>query len=189
MKRKKMLGLVCGLLLAVPGAAMSQSFGMGMDAGEVADKIARSSVRTIYNNLRNDGIPWKTIRDQHMPGILTKSLRTVQRGYSSEAILNDFLPTLLRSYYSEIDKINRENRFTCVEQTFIVKTIVPFIKECEMQLGPWRITVTQVVDMVLNIAYPYQVCSTDCRSKVRKEFSSAFSYNFPASRFGKICAE
>ncbi|WP_417915491.1 hypothetical protein [Candidatus Electronema sp. JM] len=189
MKRKKMLGLVCGLLLAVPGAAMSQSFGTGMDAGEVADKIARSSVRTIYTNLRKEGIPWKTIRDQYMPGILTKSLRTVQRGYTSEAILNDFLPTLLRSYYSEIDQINRENHFTCVEQTFIVKTIVPFIKECEMQLGPWRISVTQVVDMVLNVSYPYQVCSTGCRNKVRSEFSSTFSYNFPASRFGKICAE
>lgn len=182
-----MLGLLCGLLLTVPALAFSQSF--SRDANEVADAIARSSVRTIYNNLRADGISWKKIRDQHMPKILTKSLRTIQQNYSSEVILNDFLPTLLRSYYSEIDKINRENRITCVDATFIVSTIVPFIRECEVQLGHWRITVTQVVDMVLNISYPYQVCSTDCKNKVKKDFSSAFSYNFPASKFSKICSE
>jgi hypothetical protein len=187
MNRKKLLGLLCGLLLAVPSAAFSQF--MRGDANEVAEAIARSSVRTIYNNLKADGIPWKTIRDQHMPQILTKSLRTIQRSYSSETILNDFLPTLLRSYYSEIDKINRENRFTCVDSTFIVKTIVPFIQECEVQLGPWKITVTQVVDMVLNVAYPYKVCSTGCKTKVKSEFSSAFNYNFPVTKFSKICSE
>jgi hypothetical protein len=187
MNKTKLLGLLCGLLLVAPCAAFSQSF--GGDASEVADKIARSSVRTIYSNLKKDGIPWKTIRDQYMPSILTKSLRSVQRSYSSETILNDFLPTLLRSYYSEIDAINRENRFTCVEQTFIIKTILPFIRECGVQLGPWKITVSRVVDMVLNVSYPYQVCSSDCRTKVRGEFSSAFNYNFPVSKFSKICPE
>lgn len=184
MNKKKLLSLLFGLFLIVPSVACSQS----RDAREVADKLARASVRTVYNNLISNGIPWETIRDEHMPKILTRSLRSMRRDYSSETVMNDFLPTLIRSYYSEIDRINRENRFKCVEHTFIVRTIVPFIQECKIQLGPWNISVSRVVDMVLNISYPYQVCRTNCPSRVQSSFSSAFSFDFPVSRFSRICA-
>ncbi|CAK8712637.1 hypothetical protein GCAAIG_01955 [Candidatus Electronema halotolerans] len=185
MNKKELIILLFGLFLVVPSVAYSQTG----DAREVADKLAKASVRTIYKNLKANGIPWKTIRDEHMPKILTRSLRSIQRSYSSDVILNDFLPTLIHSYYDEIDRINQENSVSCMEESFIVSTIVPFIHECEVQLGSWNITITQIVDMVLNISYPYQVCSIDCKSKVRGSFSTAFSYNFPVSKFSKICAE
>ena len=104
--------------------------------------------------------------------------------------MNDFLPTLLRSYYDEIDKINTENSVSCLDAQFIGITVVPFIQACETQLGPWRITVTQIVDLVLNdISYPYQVCgASSCRTVVQDKFSSSFNYNFPLSRFNKICS-
>lgn len=186
MKKNKTLGLVCGLLLAVPSFASAQA--INRDAREVADKIARSSVRTIYKSLRKEGISWRTIRDRHLPKMLTRSLKSIQRGYSSEEILNDFIPTLLRSYYDEIDKINKKNSMSCLDAQFISITVVPFIQACETQLGPWRISVTQIVDVVLNISYPYSICDSSCRSVVKDRFSSSFHYDFPLSRFDRICA-
>ncbi|MCI5157357.1 MAG: hypothetical protein D3906_02770 [Candidatus Electrothrix sp. AUS1_2] len=184
MNKKKLITLFFSVLLVMPSVACSQSG----DAREVADKLAKASVRTIYNSLRKEGIPWEIIRDKHMPKMLSRSLRSIRRDYSSDIIMNDFLPTLIRSYYSEVDKINRENSFTCVEDTFIVRTIVPFIQECKIQLGPWNISVSRVVDMVLNISYPYQVCRGECPSRVQSSFASAFNYDFSVSRFSRICA-
>ncbi|MCI5147615.1 MAG: hypothetical protein D3923_19285 [Candidatus Electrothrix sp. AR3] len=171
----------------LPGSAFSG------DAEKVADYIARSSVRTIYKNLRAEGISWERIRDQHMPAIMSKSLRSIKRDYSRAVILNEFLPTLVKSYYSEIDKINKENSISCVESRFIVATIVPFIQSCESSLGQWQISTTQVVDVVLNIPYPYQVCTvssgSSCTDTVRDKFSSAFDYDFSSSRFKKVCSD
>jgi hypothetical protein len=187
MKKNKMLGLICGLLLVAPSFSSAQA--LNRDAREVANSIARTSVRTIYKNLRKEGISWRKIRDRHLPNMLTRALSSIQRGYSSEEILNDFIPTLLRSYYDEIDKINAENSMSCLEAQFISITVVPFIQACETQLGPWRITVTQIVDVVLNdISYPYHICDSSCRSVVKDTFSSSFNYDFPISRFNKICA-
>lgn len=187
MKKNKMLGLICGLLLAAPCFASAQA--INRDAREVADAIARSSVRTIYNSLRKEGISWRTIRDRHLPKMLTRSLKSIQRGYSSREILNNFIPTLLRSYYDEIDKINAENSMSCLEAQFISITVVPFIQACETQLRPWRITVTQIVDVVLDdISYPYRICDSSCRSVVKDTFSSSFNHDFRLDRFDRICA-
>ena len=184
---KKITLLLCllgGFLFVLPSVAFSS------DAEKVADYIARSSVRTIYTNMRAESIPWVRIRDQHMPEILSKSLRAIKRDYSRTVILDEFLPTLISSYFSEVDKINQENKITCVDSTFIIATIVPFVQACESQLGQWQISTTQIVDVVLEISYPYEVCTVSaCKDKVRDKFSSEFDYNFKSSQFGKVCSD
>ena len=186
MRKKILFSLLCGVLLVLPGSAFAG------DAAKVADYIARSSVRTIYKNMRAEGIPWRQIRDQYMPGILNRSLRSIKRDYSRAVILDEFLPTLVNSYYSEIDRINREHSISCMEPDFIVTTMVPFIQACQTSLNSWRITVTQVIDVVLDTSYPYQVCKASgarsCSSRIQDEFSSAFDYNAHSSRFNKVCS-
>jgi hypothetical protein len=186
MRKKIIFSLLFGFLLVLPGSAFAG------DAAKVADYIARSSVRTIYKNMRAEGIPWERIRDRYMPGILKRSLRSIKRDYSRTVILDEFLPTLVNSYYSEIDRINREHSVTCMDSGFIVATMVPFIQACETGLGSWRITVTQVIDVLLDNSYPYQVCRASgrqsCSSRIQDEFSSAFNYSADSSRFNKVCS-
>ncbi|CAK8713097.1 hypothetical protein H206_01648 [Candidatus Electrothrix aarhusensis] len=188
-----MLSLLCSFLFVVPGSAFSRYNSNSSDAGKVADYIARSSVKTIYKNLSAEGISWRQIRDQYMPAILARSLKSVRATYSSEVILEEFLPTLITSYYSEIDRINKENSIVCVESSFIVSTLVPFIQACETSLGQWRISVEQVADVVLNISYPYQVCKVSreksCKNKVQDAFADAFDFSFNSSRFKKVCSD
>ncbi|XOF34618.1 MAG: hypothetical protein ACL93V_04830 [Candidatus Electrothrix sp. YB6] len=187
MRKKIMFSLLCGIMLILPGSAFAG------DAAKVADYIARSSVRTIYKNMRAEGISWEQIRDQYMPGILNRSLRSIRRDYSRTVILDEFLPTLVNSYYSEIDRINREHSTTCMDSGFIVATMVPFIQACETSLGSWRITVTQVIDVLLDVSYPYQVCKVSegksCSSRVQEEFTSAFNYNAARRRYRNVCSE
>ncbi len=186
MRKKMIFGVLCGILLVLPGSAFAS------DAAKVADYIARSSVRTIYKNMRNEGISWRQIRDQYMPGILNRSLKSINRDYSRAVILHEFLPTLMSSYYSEIDRINRGNSFNCMKPDFIVKTVVPFIETCQTSLNSWRITVTQVIDVVLDTSYPYQVCKASgagsCSSRIQDEFSSAFNYSAHSSRYNNVCS-
>lgn len=186
MRKRILFSLLCGMLLVLPGSACAG------DAAKVADYVARSSVRTIYKNMRDEGISWRQIRDQYMPGILNRSLRSINRNYSRAVILHEFLPTLVSSYYSEIDRINREHSINCMEPDFIVTTMVPFIETCQTSLNSWRITVTQVIDVVLDTSYPYQVCKASgaksCNSRIQDEFSSAFNYSAHSSRYNNVCS-
>ncbi|MCI5222587.1 MAG: hypothetical protein D3924_07945 [Candidatus Electrothrix sp. AR4] len=190
--RNKILLFMLALLFIVPGSAFSSS----ADARKAADFIARSSVKTIYKNLRAEGISWERIRDRHMPAILSRSLRSIRSNYSRRVILDDFLPTLINSYYSEIDRINGNHSVTCVESNFIVSTLVPFVEACEVQLGPWQISVEQVVDVLLDISYPYQVCSVSggsntqpCKNTVQNAFANTFNVDYGTSRFKKVCSD
>lgn len=188
-----MFAFFCCFLFVAPGAAFSRNYNYrSSDASKAADYIARSSVKTIYKNLNAQGIPWEQIRDQYMPNILSKSLRTIRANYSSRVILREFLPTLISSYYSEVDRINKEHHLTCFQSTFIVSTLVPFIQACETSLGQWRISVEQVADVVLNISYPYEVCTVSrgksCEAEVQSAFADAFNFNFTSSRFNNVCS-
>ncbi len=198
-----MFGLFCCFLFVVPGSAFSQNRNYSSnynsnyrpsDASKAADYIARSAVKTIYKNLYAQGIPWAQIRDQYMPDILAKSLRSVKRNYSSRVILREFLPTLISSYYSEVDRINKEHHLVCFQSEFIVSTLVPFIQACETNLGQWQISVEQVAEVVLNISYPYEVCTvsrgrSSCKNEVQSAFRDAFDFNFTSSRFNNVCSD
>jgi hypothetical protein len=189
-----MLALFCCFLFIAPGAVFSQNYTYSStDASKAADYVARSSVKTIYKNLYASGIPWEQIRDQYMPNILSKSLRSIKRNYSSQVILHEFLPTLINSYYSEVDRINKEHQNDCFQSSFIVNTLVPFIQTCETSLGQWQISVEQVADVVLNMSYPYEVCTVSrgnsCKTEVQSAFTDAFNFNLKPSKFNNVCSD
>lgn len=191
-----MFALFCFFLFIGPGSAYSSRYNNTSyntsDASKAADYIARSAVKTIYKSLYAEGIPWEQIRDQYMPNILSKSLRSIRSNYSSRVILREFLPTLIQSYYSEVDRINKEHHMVCFQSSFVVSTLVPFIKACETSLGQWHISVEQVADVVLEISYPYEICTShgrSCKAEVQSAFADTFNLNFRSSRFNNVCSD
>ncbi len=88
-----------------------------MDAATSARFVARSGVRTAYENLRRNGLSWQYIRDKKLPKILDRVILGLQDRYSDTVLVDIYIPAFAEAFYDEIDKINYENYRACLKPT------------------------------------------------------------------------
>jgi hypothetical protein len=107
----------------------------GMDAGASAQFVARSGVRTAYENLRRNGISWRTIRDKNLPAMLDRVILGLQDRYSDQVLTDTYIPAFAEAFYDEVDKINRENHYGCVKPQTLDFYAEVIIASCKLYLS------------------------------------------------------
>jgi len=181
-----LIALGCALAFA-PGAAWAQK----SDARASAEFTARTSVQTIYQNLINSGYEWDYIRDEKMPDILVRSVEAIQQqtsGYDRSLILGTFLPTYIRTFYDEIDKLNAEHNQRCMTVKFVEVTFVPFVQACSKSFSG-KYSVRDIAGPVLQATYSYTVCERPtCLTRISKMYNSAFKEQRSEKEFSNVCA-
>jgi hypothetical protein len=175
------------ILMAVAAPAHAQK----LDAIHAADFAARTAVQTIYHNLVTNGYEWRWIRDEKMPEILIRSVSAIKREAGTmdkSLILNTFIPTYITSFYDEIDRINQQHQEQCVDVTFVVRTLVPFFKECSVQLSGVG-TLTEIAVPVLQAEFTFRICQTlqACEESLSDKYFIVFGERLEPDRFYKIC--
>lgn len=177
LNRASFLAVGCALLLQ-SGSAAAQS----KDAKASAEFTARTSVQTIYQNLIKAGYEWEYIRDEKMPEILVRSVDAIERdanNYESSLILGTYIPTYIRTFYQEIDKLNAEHQVRCMDVKFIEITFVPFVQACSRQFSG-KFKVSDIVGPVLSTRFTYRVCD---RPVCLKSVTSRFNSDLPGQKF------
>jgi hypothetical protein len=106
-----------------------------MDAEASAQYIASSGVRTAYENLRRNGMSWQDIRDHKLPAMLDRVILGLQDRYSSRVLTDVYIPAFTEAFYDEVNKINRENRFYCVEPKTLNLYAEVIIASCRLHLS------------------------------------------------------
>jgi hypothetical protein len=181
--------LVAGCaLVTLPGGALAQR----RDARSSAEFTARTSVQTIYENLKNAGYDWPYIRDEKMPDILVRSVEAVRKEtstYDRSLILGTWIPTYINTFYDEIDKLNAEHDVHCVDVTFIETTFVPFVQAC-VKAFDGKFTVHEIAVPILQTKFTYTVCEKDpCARRVAKQYNDAFPRDHEdESDFANLCS-
>jgi hypothetical protein len=161
------------------------------DAVRAADFAARTAVQTIYHNLITNGYEWKWIRDEKMPDILIRAVTAIKQEAGSmdhKLILESFIPTYVSSFYDEIDRINEQHQERCINVTFVVRTLIPFFKECSVQLTDVG-TLTEIVVPVLKTEYTIRVCETlaACQEALSDKYFIVFNEKIEPDRFYNVC--
>jgi hypothetical protein len=187
LNRASFLAVGCALLLHSGSSAAAQS----KDAKASAEFTARTSVQTIYQNLIKAGYEWEYIRDEKMPEILIRSVDAIEaetRAYDRSLILGTFIPTYIRTFYDEIDKLNSEHSVRCMDVKFIEITFVPFVQACSKQFAG-KYQVKEIVVPVLATKYTYRVCERpSCLKTVTTRFNSEFEgESFVERDFSNLC--
>jgi hypothetical protein len=178
----------CAMLAQAPAASAQKR-----DARASADFTARTSVQTIYHNLLNAGYEWSYIRDEKMPDILVRSVDAIERDagqYDSKLILGTYIPTYIRSWYDEVDKLNGEHSERCMSVKFVEVTFVPFVQACARKFSG-KFTVHEIVVPILETTYTYKICDrSSCRTGLASAFNDAFSSETKTEKdFDNLCAE
>jgi hypothetical protein len=177
----------CCVLLAQAHPAAAQK----RDARSSADFTARTSVQTIYGNLIKAGYDWKFIRDEKLPELLVRSVDAVERetrAYDKRLILGTFIPTYIRSWYDEVDKLNAEHDEQCMTVKFIEITFVPFVEACARKFSG-KFKLREIVVPVLEATYTFEVCDrSGCGRSLASVFNQAFASEQRAEKdFGNLC--
>jgi hypothetical protein len=172
-------------LLAAPVRAQK------LDAIHAADFAARTAVQTIYHNLITAGYEWRWIRDEKMPEILIHAVSAIKREAAKmdkQLVLDTFIPTYITSFYAEIDRLNQEHQETCVDVVFVVRTLVPFLKECSTQLTSVG-SLTEIAGPVLQAEYSFRICQTlqACEQALGDRYFVVFDEKLGPDRFYKVC--
>ncbi|KOR29457.1 hypothetical protein TI03_02290 [Achromatium sp. WMS1] len=107
----------------------------GMDTGASAQYVARSGVRTAYENLRRHGISWQVIRDEKLPRMLDRVILGLQDRYSHRVLIDTYIPAFTEAFYDEVDKINRENRRGCIQPQTLSLYAEVIIASCKLYLS------------------------------------------------------
>jgi hypothetical protein len=175
-------------LIASPGEVFAQR----SDARSSAEFTARTSVQTIYENLKKAGYEWPYIRDEKMPEILIRSVDAVREQtskYDRSLILGTWIPTYIRTFYDEIDKINAQHEVKCMDVTFIEVTFVPFVTAC-VQAFDGKYTVQEIAGPILETEFTFTVCDGDsCPPRIVKQYNSAFPRDpRKSSDFMNVCS-
>ena len=179
----------CFALLVPASPASAQK----KDAKASADFTARTSVQTIYHNLLKAGYEWDYIRDEKMPEILVRSVDAIERetsGYDTSLIVRTYIPTYIRSWYDEVDKLNAQHEERCMTVKFIEVTFVPFVQACVNKFSG-KFTVTQIVVPILQATYTFKVCDrSSCMQTLTSDWNQAFSSQERSDKdFGNLCGE
>jgi hypothetical protein len=161
------------------------------DAVRAADFAARTAVQTIYHNLITNGYEWRWIRDEKLPEILIRAVSAIKREAATmdkSLVLGSFIPTYVTSFYDEIDRLNAQNQERCVDVTFVVRTLIPFFKECSSQLSEIG-TLTEIVVPVLQAEFTFRICETlqACQEALSDKYFIVFNERLEPDRFYKIC--
>lgn len=175
-------------LMASPGEASAQRG----DARSSAEFTARTSVQTIYENLRKAGYDWPYIRDEKMPDILIRSVDAVRKetdAYDRSLILGTWIPTYIRTFYDEIDKLNAEHDVKCMDVTFIEVTFVPFVSAC-VKAFDGKFTAMEITGPILETHYTFTVCERDrCATRLVKQYNDEFpKHSRKESDFVTLCS-
>jgi hypothetical protein len=184
--RLRALGLTFVLCAAVPAAAQD----VRLDAIRSADFAARTAVQTVYHNLKAAGYEWRWIRDEKMPEILVRAVQAIRResaGMGRELVLKTFIPTYITSYYDAIERLNEENQVSCLDATYIGRTLVPFLLEVRDQLE--GVALPELVAVVLEVRYPHTVCQTlaVCQETLSDRYFVVFNERLEPVRFYNVC--
>jgi hypothetical protein len=188
-QRLKTMGLAAALgtalLLAPPASAQRR------DAQQSAEFSARTAVQTIYHNLRAAGFEWSYIKYEKMPEILVRAVDAIKRetsAYDRGLILGTFVPTYIRTFYDEIEKIDRQHQVRCIDVRFIEITLVPFTNALVRELSG-RFTVVEVVQAVLTADYSFTVCEDRavCTRQLSESFRSELSAAAGQLSFTNVC--
>jgi hypothetical protein len=123
------------LLLVLLAAHHVPAEAYRMDAEASAQFVARSGVRTAYENLKRHGMSWKYIRDSKLPAMLDRVILGLQDRYSDEVLTDTYIPAFTEAFYQEVDKINRENSYDCVEPKTLNFYAEVIIASCKLYLN------------------------------------------------------
>lgn len=178
--------------LVMLGLGPTQAAAQTGDAARSAEFTARTSVQTIYQNLVQAGYDWNYIKNEKMPEILVRAVDAIERETSSfdkRLILGTFIPTFIRSFYDEIDKLNEQNQVRCIDVEFIEITLVPFVEACAQRFQG-KFTVREIVVPVLQNRYTFTVCQARpvCLQRLSTRFNSTFKGERMTERdFENVC--
>ena len=192
MTRRTIQALALGVaLLGSVAVPIPSAEAQKADAVRAADFAARTAVQTIYHNLITNGYEWRWIRDEKMPEILIRAVSAIKReaaGMDRKLVLESFIPTYVSSFYEEIDRINEQHQERCVNVTFVVRTLIPFFKECSVQLSDLG-TVTEIVVPVLKTEFTIRVCETltACQEALSDKYFITFNERIEPDQFYNVC--